>query len=72
MTVGSIVMRSYVWKPAYLPGLVVNEEIETVKTFESDFTYEQIMFDVLWADNTMSREMSQELIDFKEAMNEKK
>lgn len=67
MKVGDVVTRSYVWKPIMMPGLVVEEHIETVSY--ADFgpaAYDVVSFEVMWSDGTKTLESMDELLMFDE------
>ena len=67
MKIGDVVTRSYVWKPTMMPGLIVNEHIETV--CHTDFgpdAYDDVSFEVMWSDGTKTTESIDELLMFDE------
>ncbi len=67
MKVGDVVTRSYVWKPTMMPGLIVNEHVETVNCTDfSPVAYDDVSFEVMWSDGTKTTESIDELLMFDE------
>lgn len=60
MKIGDLVIRAYAWR-AYIPGIIVDEEIEKVQFDEVYDGYYSTNFIVHWSDGTQSREMDCEL-----------
>ena len=67
MKVGDDVTRSYVWNPTMMPGLIVNEHVETVSCTDfSPVAYDDVSFEVMWSDGTKTTESIDELLMFDE------
>jgi hypothetical protein len=72
MKVGDLVTRAYKW-PSLVSGIIVSESQECVDVEEDPtglWSYDQISFEVLWSDGSLTSEMHEELLVFEETVNE--
>ena len=60
MNVGDMVVRAYAFD-RFVPGIIVEEDIEEIQLDDNIMTYDSITFTVAWSDGTMSSEMYEEL-----------
>ena len=71
MNVGDLVIRAYQW-PVFLSGIIVRESEERVECErnpgDDPWYYNQILFEVMWSDGSVTEEMYEELLELKEAL----
>ena len=60
MEVGDMVVRAYAWD-GFIPGIIVDVNVETVRFDDGTGSYDSINFTVAWSDGIMSTEMYEEL-----------